>query len=138
MLPRFIRLPRDIAGEHDFVFLSSVIHAVRAFNLTALLVALHMVRASRFAGRVLFPGSGDALNTLAQADLSDLLSLSTDRGLISSPLLGVQGSVGRFLANTIRGSLSRPTVIALSQARSIASLPAPDTLCPFTALSGVS
>jgi polyphosphate kinase len=27
VLPRFIRLPREIAGEHDFVFLSSVIHA---------------------------------------------------------------------------------------------------------------
>ena len=110
--------------------------AIRAFHLAALLVAFHMVRESRFAARVLFPGSGSTLGLLARADLVDLIDFSARVDLLSCPLLEPDGPAARFLAGgAATGALSRHARIALAQWQSMVGLPPPDTLAPVSALA---
>lgn len=98
--------------------------AARAFTLTALLVAFNTVRESRFAARVLFMGSWNALDLLARSQLGDLIEYSARKDLITCPLLARQTCASRFLASSRQdGCLSRDVRIALAQSQSPCSKP---------------
>ncbi len=112
-------------------------HALRAFALTALLVAFNMLRDSAFAARVLFAGSDAALDLLADSQLTQLIEYSTRSGLIICPLLEIRSPASRFLAGPGRpnGDLSRDARIALAQARSSAGSRLPALSAAVAALS---
>ena len=105
--------------------------AIRAFNLTALLVAFNMIRDSRFAAQVLFVGSSAALAVLARAQLSQLIDFSAHPGLIRCPLLGHHFSIGRFLARSADTRTARLARIALAHHQTMVGAPSPDTLSPL-------
>jgi hypothetical protein len=105
--------------------------AIRAFNLTALLVAFNMIRDSRFAAQVLFVGSSVALAALARAQLSQLIDFSLHPDLVRCPLLEHDFSTGRFLARSTDAQASRHARIALAHAQTMVGAPPPDTLGPM-------
>jgi hypothetical protein len=95
--------------------------AVRCFAITALSVAFHMVRDSRFAARVLFAGSAPALSLLTRSHLAQLMDYSALPGLITSPLLEADNRAGPLLAPRSRRSASaaQPSRVALGHALSM-------------------
>jgi len=114
--------------------------AVRAFTLTALLVAFNIVHESKFAARVLFKGSWSALDLLGRCQLGDLIDYSARRGLITCPLLKGHTPASRFLSSPRQGNggLSRDALIALAQSQSPVCSAALESLQPDPAMVRVN
>ena len=114
--------------------------AVRAFTITALLVAFNMVREGDFAARVLFNGSSAALDLLAGCELSELIRYSARGGVINCPSLERYTPASRFLASLGQGTAhwSRDVLIALTQFQPPGGLSQPGSAQLGAALSSAN